>query len=71
MNKDWRQRMDEEQKKIFIDSGRQAACLYNGAFEVLKNSKQAEKIVFLFFSATMFGKDETVSMLFNMFGGKE
>lgn len=32
--------------------------------------KQAEKIVFLFFSAMIFGKDETVSMLFNMFDGK-
>lgn len=41
--------MDEEQKKAFIDSGRQAAYLYNGAFEVFKNSKQAERIVFLFF----------------------
>ncbi len=50
--------------------GKQAAYLYNGAFEVFQNSKQAEKIVFLFFSAAIFGKDETVSMLFNMFGDK-
>lgn len=63
--------MDEEQKKGFIDSGRQAAYLYNGAFEVLKNSKKAEKIVFLFFSALMHGRDQTVSMLFNMFGDKK
>lgn len=63
--------MDEEQKKALIDSGRQAAYLYNGAFEVFKNSKQAEKIVFLFFSALMFGKDQTVAMLFNMFEDKE
>lgn len=63
--------MDEEQKKAFIDSGRQAAYLYNGAFEVFKNNKQAERIVFLFFSALIFGKDQTVSMLFNMFGDKE
>lgn len=33
--------MDEEQKKAFADMGRQAAHLYNGAFEVFKNSKQA------------------------------
>lgn len=62
--------MDEEQKKAFIDCGKQAAYLYNGAFEVFKNSKQAERIVFLFFSAVLFGKDETVSMLFKMFGKK-
>ena len=62
--------MDEEQKKAFIDSGRQAAYLYNGSFEVFKNSKQAERIVFLFFSALAFGKEQTVSMLFNMFGDK-
>ena len=41
--------MDEEQKKALTDSGRQAAYLYNGAFEVFKNSRQAERIVFLFF----------------------
>lgn len=63
--------MDEEQKKALTDSGRQAAYLYNGAFEVFKNSKQAERIVFLFFSALMFGKDQTVAMLFNMFGDKK
>ncbi len=60
--------MNEEQKKVFIDSGRQAAYLYQGAFEVLKNNKQAERMVFLFFSALIFGKDETVTMLFDMFG---
>ena len=63
--------MNEEQKKAFIDSGRQAAYLYNGALEVLKNSKLAERIVFLFFSALIFGNDKTVTMLFNMFGDKE
>lgn len=62
--------MDKEQKAAFSDMGKQAAYLYNGTFEVFQNSKQAEKIVFLFFSATIFGKDETVSMLFNMFGDK-
>ncbi len=62
--------MDKEQKAAFSDMGKQAAYNYNGAFEVFQNSKQAEKIVFLFFSATIFGKDETVSMLFNMFGDK-
>lgn len=41
--------MDKEQKAAFSDMGKQAACLYNGAFEVFQNSKQAEKIVFLFF----------------------
>ncbi len=40
--------MDKEQK-AFTDSGRQAAYLYNGAFEVFKNSEKAERIVFLFF----------------------
>lgn len=60
--------MDEEQKKAFVDMGRQAAHLYNGAFEVFKNSKQAERVVFLFFSAAIFGKDQTISMLFDMFG---
>lgn len=63
--------MNEEQKKAFMDSGRQAAYLYNGAFEVFKNNKQAERIVFLFFSALIFGKDQTVTMLLNMFGDKE
>lgn len=62
--------MDKEQKAAFSDMGKQAAYPYNGAFEVFQNSKQAEKIVFLFFSAAIFGKDETVSMLFNMFDGK-
>ena len=62
--------MDKEQKAAFSDMGKQAAYLYNGALEVFQNSKQAEKIVFLFFSAAIFGKDETVSMLFNMFDGK-
>lgn len=62
--------MDKEQKAAFSDMGKQAAYLYNGTFEVFQNSKQAEKIVFLFFSAAIFGKDETVSMLFNMFGDK-
>lgn len=38
--------MDKEQKAAFSDM---AAYLYNGAFEVFQNSKQAEKIVFLFF----------------------
>ena len=46
--------MNEEQKKAFIEIGRQAAYLYNGAFEVFKNSKQAERIVFLFFTAIVF-----------------
>lgn len=41
--------MDKEQKAMFSDMGKQAAYLYNGAFEVFQNSKQAEKIVFLFF----------------------
>lgn len=41
--------MDKEQKAAFSDMGKQAAYLYNGAFEVFQNSKQAEKIVFLFF----------------------
>lgn len=41
--------MDKEQKAMFFDMGKQAAYLYNGAFEVFRNSKQAEKIVFLFF----------------------
>ena len=41
------------------------------AFEIFKNSKQAERIVFLFFSALIFGKDQTVSMLFNMFGDQK
>ena len=63
--------MDEKQKKAFIESGQQAAYLYNGAFEVVKNNKQAERIVFLFFSALIFGKDQTVTMLLNMFGDKE
>lgn len=40
--------MDKEQKAMFSDMGKQAAYLYNGAFEVFQNSKQAEKIVFLF-----------------------
>ena len=62
--------MDKEQK-AFTDSGRQAAYLYNGAFEVFKNSRQAERIVFLFFSALIFGKDQTVSILFNMFGDQK
>lgn len=62
--------MDKEQKAAFSDMGKQAAYLYNGTFEVFQNSKQAEKIVFLFFSAAIFGKDETVSMLFNMFSDK-
>ena len=63
--------MDEEQKKALTDSGSQAAYLYNGAFEVFKNSRQAERIVFLFFSALIFGKDQTVSILFNMFGDQK
>lgn len=62
--------MDKEQK-AFTDSGRQAAYLYNGAFEVFKNSEKAERIVFLFFSALIFGKEKTVSMLFHMFEDKE
>lgn len=41
--------MDKEQKAAFSDMGKQAAYLYNGAFEVFQNSKQAEKIVFIFF----------------------
>ena len=45
--------MDKEQKAAFSDMGKQAAYLYNGTFEVFQNSKQAEKIVFLFF----FGDD--------------
>ncbi len=59
--------MNEEQKKAFIDSGRQAAYLYQGAFEVLKNNKQAERMVFLFFAALIHGKDEVVTMMLNMF----
>ena len=47
--------MDEGQKKAFEDSGMQAAYVYNGAFEVFRNSKQAERIVFLFFSALIYG----------------
>lgn len=43
--------MDKEQKAMFSDMGKQAAYLYNGAFEVFQNSKQAEKIVFLFTGA--------------------
>lgn len=39
--------MDKEQKAMFSDMGKQAAYLYNGAFEVFQNSKQAEKIVFI------------------------
>lgn len=36
--------MDKEQKAAFSDMGKQAAYLYNGAFEVFQNSKQAEKM---------------------------
>lgn len=60
--------MNEEQKKAFIEIGRQAAYLYNGAFEAFKNSKQAERIVFLFFASIMFGKDEKLFMLLDAFG---
>ncbi len=60
--------MDAEQKKAFIDSGRHAAYLYQGAFEVLKNNKQAERMVFLFFAALIHGKDEVVTMMLNAFG---
>ena len=62
--------MSKEEQKAFVDTGKQAAYLHNGAFSVFKNSKQAEKIVFLFFSAILFGKDENVSMLLKMFGGE-
>lgn len=48
--------MDKEQKAAFSDMGKQAAYLYNGAFEVFQNSKQAEKIVFLFFRRRYSGK---------------
>lgn len=48
--------MDKEQKAAFSDMGKQAAYLYNGAFEVFQNSKQAEKIVFLFFQRRYLGK---------------
>ena len=37
------------EKESFIDIGKQAAYLYNGAIEVLKNDKLAERVVFLFF----------------------
>lgn len=60
--------MNEEQKKAFTETGRQAAYLYNGAFEAFKNSKQAERIVFLYFAALMFGKNETLFMLLDAFG---
>lgn len=60
--------MNEEQKKAFTEIGRQAAYLYNGAFEAFKNSKQAERIVFLYFAALMFGKNETLFMLLDAFG---
>lgn len=63
--------MNEEQKKAFTDSGEQAACLYNGAYKVFKNNKSAERIVFLFFSALIFGNDKTITMFFDMFGDKE
>lgn len=60
--------MNEEQKKAFTEIGRQAAYLYNGAFEVFKNSKQAKRIVFLYFAAVMFGKNEKLFMLLDAFG---
>ena len=60
--------MNKKKKKAFIEIGRQAAYLYNGAFEVFKNSKQAERIVFLFFTAIVFGKDEKLFMLLDAFG---
>lgn len=60
--------MNEEQKKAFTEIGRQAAYLHNGAFEAFKNSKQAERIVFLFFAALVFGKNETLFMLLDTFG---
>lgn len=41
--------------------------MYNGAFEAFKNSKQAERIVFLFFAAIVFGKDEKLFMLLDAF----
>ncbi|MEY8518608.1 hypothetical protein AALC25_17255 [Lachnospiraceae bacterium 29-84] len=63
--------MDKEQKKAFEDSGMQAAYVYNGAFGVFGNSKQAERIVFLFFSALIFGQEQTASILFKMFTDKE
>lgn len=42
--------------------------MYNGAFEAFKNSKQAERIVFLFFAAIVFGKEEKLFMLLDAFG---
>ncbi len=59
--------MNEEQKKAFTEIGRQAAYLYNGAFEAFKNSKQAERIVFLYFAAIVFGKDEKLFILLDAF----
>lgn len=59
------------EKESFTDIGKQAAYLYNGAFEVLKNDKLAERVVFLFFSAIMFGNNKTMTMLFNMFGDEK
>lgn len=65
--------MQKKDIDAFYDIGQSAAKLYAGAFEILKNSKQAERIVFLFFSAQVYGKDETMQFLFNNFeiGGKE
>lgn len=60
--------MNEEQKKAFTEIGRQAAYLYNGAFEAFKNSKQAKRIVFLYFAVVMFGKNEKLFMLLDAFG---
>lgn len=51
--------------------GEQVAYLYKGALKVLGDRKQAEKIVFLFFSAILFGKDninDTISLILNQFG---
>lgn len=62
--------MNNEQIKASLEMGQQAAYIYNGALTALKNGKQAERITFLFFSAVIFGKDETVSLLLNMFNDK-
>lgn len=58
--------MDNEQIKAMLQIGQQVACIYKGALTVLKNRKQAERIAFLFFTAVMFGRDETVSLFLDL-----
>lgn len=57
---------DEEIEQIVV-LGKMASAIYRGALDNCNNTKIAEKITFIYFSAVLYGRDDSVTMILDLF----